>query len=61
MSNLQIGDSIIIADLNTDGSYTITQDEDEVIASILPPTVDAEVTPEEESTQSADNEEVQEA
>ena len=61
VSNLQIGDSIIIADLNTDGSYTITQDEDEVIASILPPTVDAEVTPEEESTQSADNEEVQEA
>ena len=40
LSNLQIGDSIIIADLSTDASYSITQDEDEVIASILPPAVD---------------------
>ncbi|KMY46161.1 50S ribosomal protein L25 [Bacillus sp. FJAT-27916] len=42
ISNLQIGDTIIVADLNQDGDYTITQDEDEVIASILAPRVEAE-------------------
>ena len=59
VSSLQIGDSIIIADLNTDGSYTITQDEDEVIASILPPTVDTDtdVTSEEEITADEDEQE----
>ena len=60
VSKLQIGDSIIIADLNTDGSFTITKDEDEVIASILPPTVNTDVT-EEEEAESTENEEVQES
>ena len=62
VSKLQIGDSIIIADLSTDGSYTITQDEDEVIASILPPAVETEVATEnEESNESVDSEDNQES
>ena len=62
VSKLQIGDSIIIADLSTDGSYTITQDEDEVIASILPPAVETEVATEnEESNESVDSENNQES
>ena len=62
VSNLQIGDSIIIADLSTDASYTITQDEDEVIASILPPAVETEVeTENEESNESVDTEDNQES
>lgn len=42
VSNLQIGDTIIVTDLNQDGSFTITQDEDEVIASVLAPRVESE-------------------
>lgn len=62
VSNLQIGDSIIIADLSTDASYSITQDEDEVIASILPPAVETEVeTENEESNESVDTEDNQES
>ena len=62
VSNLKIGDSIIIADLNTDASYTITQDEDAVIASILSPAVEAEVgTEDEESNESVDSEDNQES
>ena len=62
VSNLKIGDSIIIADLSTDASYTITQDEDEVIASILPPAVETEVeTENEESNESVDTEDNQES
>ena len=63
VSNLKIGDSIIIADLNPDASYTITQDEDEVIASILPPTVETEVETEDEDSNEAmdDSEDNQES
>lgn len=63
VSNLKIGDSIIIADLNTDASYTITQDEDEVIASILPPAVEKEVGTEDEDSNEAmdDSEDNQES
>ena len=63
VSNLKIGDSIIIADLNTDASYTITQDEDEVIASILPPAVETEVGTEDEDSNEAmdDSEDNQES
>ena len=60
VSKLQIGDSIIIADLNADGSYTITQDEDEAIASILPPTAGTDAS-EEDEDEPAENEEVQES
>ncbi len=42
VSNLQIGDTIIVTDLNQDGSYSITQYEDEVIASVLAPWVESE-------------------
>ncbi len=48
VSNLKIGDSIIIADINDDGSYTLSQDEDEVVASILPPAVNTDDDVEEE-------------
>lgn len=54
ISNLQIGDSIIVADLNMDGSYTITQDEDEVIASILAPATETEDDSEEETNTEAE-------
>ncbi|QFK69838.1 50S ribosomal protein L25/general stress protein Ctc [Pradoshia sp. D12] len=58
VSELKIGDSIIIADLNVEGSYTISQDEDEVVASILPPTVDTDDDAEEkESAETTDNKE----
>lgn len=60
VSKLQIGDAIIIADLNTDESYTIKMDEDEVIASILPPTVETDVAEEEEAEQ-AEEEDTQES
>lgn len=58
VSELKIGDSIIIADLNVEGSYTISQDEDEVVASILPPTVDTDDDAEEkESAETTENKE----
>ncbi len=56
ISNLQIGDTIIVADLNQDGDYTITQDEDEVIASILAPRVEAEVEADEGAVEGAPEE-----
>ncbi len=56
VSNLKIGDSIIIADINDDGSYTLSQDEDEVVASILPPAVNTDDDVEEgEITETTDN------
>ncbi len=56
VSNLKIGDSIIIADINDDGSYTLSQDEDEVVASILPPAVNTDDDVEEEEiTETTDN------
>ncbi|OCA88464.1 50S ribosomal protein L25/general stress protein Ctc [Bacillus sp. FJAT-27986] len=58
VSDLKIGDSIIIADLNVDGSYTISQDEDEVVASILPPTVEMDDDAvEKESAETTNNKE----
>ncbi len=58
VSNLQVGDSIIIADLNLDDSYTVTQEEDEVIASILPPATEVEADSEEGvSTETDSNQE----
>ncbi len=57
VSELKIGDSIIIADLNVDGSYTISQDEDEVVASILPPTVETDDAEEEVSSETTDTKE----
>lgn len=57
VSELKIGDSIIIADLNVEGSYTISQDEDEVVASVLPPTVDTDDAEEKESAETTENKE----
>lgn len=58
VSDLKIGDSIIIADLNVEGSYTISQDEDEVVASILPPTVEMDDDAvEKESAETTNNKE----
>ena len=51
VSNLQIGDTIIVTDLNQDGSFTITQDEDEVIASVLAPRVESESVEEETASE----------
>ncbi|RDU34798.1 50S ribosomal protein L25/general stress protein Ctc [Neobacillus piezotolerans] len=43
ITNLQVGETITIADLNTDGKYLINHEEDEVVASILPPKVEEEI------------------
>jgi large subunit ribosomal protein L25 len=43
VTNLQVGETITIADINTNGSYTIHHEADEVIASILPPKQEEEI------------------
>lgn len=43
ITNLQVGETITIADLNTEGKFQVNHEEDEVIASILPPKVEEEI------------------
>lgn len=43
VTNLQVGETITIADLKAAGDYTINHEEDEVIASILPPRQEEEI------------------
>ncbi|WP_059174196.1 50S ribosomal protein L25/general stress protein Ctc [Bacillus sp. FJAT-27445] len=43
ITGLQVGETITIADLNTDGKFQINHEADEVIASILPPKVEEEI------------------
>ncbi|MDP4170136.1 MAG: 50S ribosomal protein L25/general stress protein Ctc, partial [Bacillota bacterium] len=43
VTNLQVGETITIADLKSAGDYTINHEEDEVIASILPPRQEEEI------------------
>lgn len=43
ISQNDIGDTIVVGDIRTDGKYEITMDHDTVIASILPPKVEDEI------------------
>ncbi|NSL52888.1 50S ribosomal protein L25/general stress protein Ctc [Calidifontibacillus erzurumensis] len=43
VSQYNIGDTITVGDIKVDGNYTILEDENTVIASILPPKVEAVV------------------
>lgn len=44
ISNLQIGETVTIADINTNGAYLINHDNEEVVASILPPKQEEEIS-----------------
>lgn len=43
VTNLQVGETITIADIPSAGSFTINHDDDEVVASILPPKQEEEI------------------
>jgi large subunit ribosomal protein L25 len=43
ISNLQVGETITIADIPSAGAFTINHDDDEVVASILPPKQEEEI------------------
>ncbi|MDP4085446.1 MAG: 50S ribosomal protein L25/general stress protein Ctc [Bacillota bacterium] len=43
IENLQVGETVTIADIPTMGAYTIHHDDEEVIASILPPKQEEEI------------------
>lgn len=43
ISHLQVGDTLTIADMVTGGAFTINHEEEEVIASILPPKQEVEI------------------
>ncbi|WP_174734817.1 50S ribosomal protein L25/general stress protein Ctc [Mesobacillus harenae] len=48
VSNLQVGETLLVSDLKTDASYEINEDDDTVIASILPPRQEEEISTGEE-------------
>jgi large subunit ribosomal protein L25 len=43
VTNLQVGETITIADIPSAGAFTINHDDDEVVASILPPKQEDEI------------------
>lgn len=43
ITNLQVGETVTIADILNQGSFTINHEEEEVIASILPPKQEEEI------------------
>jgi large subunit ribosomal protein L25 len=43
VANLQVGETITIADIPSAGAFTINHDDDEVVASILPPKQEEEI------------------
>ncbi|MEW9052963.1 MAG: 50S ribosomal protein L25/general stress protein Ctc [Neobacillus sp.] len=58
VTSLQVGETLTIADLLYQGTFTINHEADEVIASILPPKVEAEINAgEEQEPGHPDNEE----
>lgn len=48
VTELNIGDSIMVGDLKADKAYTINNEDDEAIVSVVPPTVEEEPEEEEE-------------
>lgn len=58
VTNLQVGETVTIADIPTMGSYTIHHDAEEVVASILPPKQEVEInTGEQQAPGHPENEE----
>ncbi|WP_102273310.1 50S ribosomal protein L25/general stress protein Ctc [Cytobacillus massiliigabonensis] len=58
VSNLQVNETLTIADIQTNSGYTITDGDEEVVASILPPRQEAEINSgEEQEPGTPDNEE----
>jgi large subunit ribosomal protein L25 len=58
VSNLQVGETVTIADILYQGSFTINHEDDEVIASILPPMQEEEINAgEQQESGHPDNEE----
>ncbi|MCL6573001.1 MAG: 50S ribosomal protein L25/general stress protein Ctc [Bacillus sp. (in: Bacteria)] len=58
VTNLQVGETITIADIVKQGSFTINHEEDEVIVSILPPQQEEEINSgEQQEAGHPDNEE----
>jgi large subunit ribosomal protein L25 len=58
VSNLQVNETLTIADIQTNNGYTINEGVEEVIASILPPRQEAEINSgEEQEPGTPDNEE----
>lgn len=58
VSNLQVNETITIADIKTSSGYTINEGDEEVVASILPPRQEAEINSgEEQEPGTPDNEE----
>jgi large subunit ribosomal protein L25 len=58
VSNLQVGETITIADIPTAGAFTINHNDDEVVASILPPKAEEEINAGEQQEEGhPDNEE----
>jgi large subunit ribosomal protein L25 len=43
ISHLQVGDTVTVGDINTDGKYEINHEPSEVIATILPPQQEEEI------------------
>lgn len=43
VTNLQVGDTVTVADIQTDGSFSINHETEEVVASILPPKQEEEI------------------
>ncbi|ARQ08040.1 50S ribosomal protein L25/general stress protein Ctc [Macrococcoides canis] len=58
VTELNIGDSIMVGDLKADKAYTINNEDDEAIVSVVPPTVEEE--PEEEEGEAVEGEEASE-
>lgn len=58
ITNLQVGETVTIADILYQGSFTINNEKDEVIASILPPKQEEEINAgEQQESGHPDNEE----
>ncbi|KOP70374.1 50S ribosomal protein L25/general stress protein Ctc [Cytobacillus solani] len=58
VSNLQVNETLTIADIQTNSGYTINEGDEEVVASILPPRQEAEINSgEEQEPGTPDNEE----
>ncbi len=56
ISSLQIGDSLQIADIRSNVNVTITNEDDETIVSVLPPTVEEESEEADEGAEQAEPE-----
>lgn len=56
VTELNIGDSIMVGDLKADKAYTINNEDDEAIVSVVPPTVESEEGEATEGAETSDEE-----